>query len=589
MEQTTEKFEAGETTLMLAMYGQAGTEVKAISELTVNGLDSGSPEVHIHISTSRFEVKDTGCGFKSELEIDEWFSKVAFSHDTELHSDENRAGRHGLGRLQCCVYAKAVWRTHTFEMSTDAQNKGFSYVFRDQLPFVEGCTVSGEWYNPLTHAALKQTIQTLSNNFKYASKPIYINGEKINQPLDTMPTLETENFRFWATKSNECEIVNLNEFVQTSYNQLSGGIVISKKGMLLNTSRTAPLDGLCNVWADIKSSLSKYENNRLVALAKNGKKLGRLDLDKIFSAIRTKRINYLVLTEALIIPTVAGGNTSINNIVTSELPLVFRLKKATASLKKKHRNNEAIIINFSELIFSFFDSSTINETVNERNERRCQAFLNAIGISKPFSIDSSDASDESEDKQTAQKECELVVVDINKLTARQNAMLRAIVPAYHAACDSSSHIESPREIVPTRNIMELFRLEAITDGQDNVMIDLSTFARKSSGNGSSLDEFARSLMNLLNLSIIKTDMVEWKENNSHPHAKFIYETSHHKKFFDLVMELSSEFGQIVTDHFQQYLEHLKASNVALSKSEKSHMDLLKSYPEAAAYYTNKNC
>lgn len=262
---TKESFKLGKNALQIAFHNQTGSHAKCIAELVQNGIDALSSEVRVKITPTGFDVDDNGTGFQSAEAVHEYFKKVSFSHDTEIHSREGYVGAHGMGRLQAISMSNAAWRTNTFLMETNIQEKGLHFDFTENLPFEEGCKVYGDWFDSLKLTDLHNIVSELSQWFKYSNVDVFINGKLVNEAELKEPTLDNDHFQFWYKPDmSGLEIVNCGTYVKSDLSSPFSGIFISKKPLKLNTARNSILLSECPTWRIANRLLESWWSKQLV-------------------------------------------------------------------------------------------------------------------------------------------------------------------------------------------------------------------------------------------------------------------------------------------------------------------------------------
>lgn len=237
------------------VFSQAGTVAKSLGELVMNSQDAGAVRFEMTIDPSGFTAQDNGRGFQSRAEIESWFEELGFDHSDDLHQEDGRFSRFGLGRAQCMAFAATQWRTHTFLMDVDIKARGISYDLAVDQPYVEGCRVEGQWYEPMSFADLKTTLRELEELIAYVDIDVIVNGNKINR-TKTKWDYETDTVYVRRKERGDLAVYNKGVLVRTypSY-QFGSGVVVSKVPFTLNIARNDILQSSCPVWKEVRAFL----------------------------------------------------------------------------------------------------------------------------------------------------------------------------------------------------------------------------------------------------------------------------------------------------------------------------------------------
>lgn len=238
---------------------QAGTLSKAVLEYVMNAIDAGSTEVRITLSESTVTIADTGKGFATRKEIEDWFEDFGFEH---FEGDGRTYGRFGIGRAQLWNFASTLWRTSSFSMDVDIREKGLDYELVEGLEPVIGTTVTGTFYEPLDLRARVDFEREFLDLVKYSYVPVYLNGELISKAPDVATwTHDTPEAYILLNNSRSLNVYNLGVLVRSYpvYMVGSGGIVVTKPGVRLelNMARNDVLQHSCAVWKKIKPLLQR--------------------------------------------------------------------------------------------------------------------------------------------------------------------------------------------------------------------------------------------------------------------------------------------------------------------------------------------
>jgi len=237
------------------IFAQAGTIGKAIAELVMNSQDAGADTFTLTIDNNGFIAEDNGRGFQTRKEIEDWFEELGFEHTSDLHQQEGRFSRFGLGRAQIQAFGTTEWNTTTFKMCVDIKGKGLGYDLHVDQPFQQGCRIIGQWYEPLSLTDLKETITEITTLIAHTRIAVAINGNTVNQKAIAWD-YETDKVFIKRNQSGDLKVYNQGVLVRSySGYQYGSGIVVSKVPFALNMARTDILQSTCPIWKEVRSFL----------------------------------------------------------------------------------------------------------------------------------------------------------------------------------------------------------------------------------------------------------------------------------------------------------------------------------------------
>lgn len=244
------------------IFSQAGTIGKAFAELVMNSMDARSSVFELFIDTNGFKAVDQGRGFRTREEIESWFEELGFEHTSDLHQEGDRFSRFGLGRAQIMAFAGTRWHTNSFIMDVDIKARGMGYELSVDQPQVDGCTVEGQWYDPLSFTDLKSVLQELEALVAYAGIEVKVNGNIITKK-NVKWDYETDQVFIKRRETGDLHVYNQGILVR-SYpsNQYGSGIVVSKVPFTLNMARNDILLSKCSVWKEVRTFLREDAGNR---------------------------------------------------------------------------------------------------------------------------------------------------------------------------------------------------------------------------------------------------------------------------------------------------------------------------------------
>lgn len=219
---------------------QNGTASAAIKELIMNLIDKGSTKCEITLTRTGFKVVDNGIGFKDRADVENHFGCFGKRHE----DGDAIFGRFRIGRGQIMALSIATWHSHEFKMTADYKHNPDCFSLEVNMDdYVDGCIVSGEFYNELTQYDLKREIDEISDYSKYLCIDVRLNGEVVNEDVSCLDwDYEDEHIYIRYDKKRVGDGIFLYSngiFVKEipSYVFGFGGDVVTKKPLILNMSR----------------------------------------------------------------------------------------------------------------------------------------------------------------------------------------------------------------------------------------------------------------------------------------------------------------------------------------------------------------
>jgi len=298
-------FKVDKSIIRHLIFSQAGTLVKALIELIMNSLDAKSSAVHVNFSEdmSRVVVEDDGVGFTSVEDITELFGTFGFDHQTQAELARGRDyGRFGLGRAQCLAFGSTIWKTNRFSMEVELKgNKtnDLPYIIKEHNDILHaGCSIELSLYKHMSVYDKRNLISDLKRMAKYVRQDLFIDGELINQPVDSIKwSAENEDFLFLNAKSERgLNFYNKGVFVCYYPHSKFGvsGDISSKDNFKVNMARNDVLVAECDLWkaipAFLKPFAEKKERNVLTDQDRIYLLSQVLKGELFYSDIQTKRI-----------------------------------------------------------------------------------------------------------------------------------------------------------------------------------------------------------------------------------------------------------------------------------------------------------
>lgn len=238
------------------IYSQAGSIGKAIIELIMNAEDSGSTRATLTISQHGFSIADDGAGFTSEENVRRYFGRFGTPHT----DGDATFGRFRLGRGQVMAHASTIWRSNHWQMAVDTREMGYSYDLSGLEEPVQGCSIEGAWYEPLDAVELLSAVQEVRDLVRYTSMQVELNGKVITRnPAAETWDLQDELAYYRVKAEGSVAIYNQGVLVRHDAAHIwgVGGLIVTKKAIGLNVSRTEILRKTCSAWKHIASKFKR--------------------------------------------------------------------------------------------------------------------------------------------------------------------------------------------------------------------------------------------------------------------------------------------------------------------------------------------
>lgn len=238
------------------IYSQAGSIGKAIIELLMNSVDANATFVRLTLSKDGFYCIDDGRGFASRDDVLRYFGRFGTPHE----EGDATYGRFRLGRGQIMAHASTVWQSNSWQMTVDTREMGYSYDLEDISSVVPGCTITGKWYEALTETELMSAVQEVRDLVRYTPVSVELNGKLITRDPRVEKWDHEDEFAYYRAKEDgSVAVYNQGVLVRHDAGHVwgIGGLIVSKKAIGLNVSRTEILRKTCPVWKAIAKQFGK--------------------------------------------------------------------------------------------------------------------------------------------------------------------------------------------------------------------------------------------------------------------------------------------------------------------------------------------
>jgi hypothetical protein len=325
MTKTTKQINIGGNGAYHMVYSQAGSLEKALAEAVMNSVDAKASRVDISLAADHVVIRDDGVGFDGEAEIERCFGTLCFDHNTDQERARNRKfGRFGAGRCQLWRWCVTHWRTRRFKMIVDVKEKGFSYDFEDGLDELNGCEVTGYFYETLLPSEINQAIEGLIDQVRYEPTPVYVNGDLITcPPSGELWDDENDDAYFKFEPHGGLRVYNMGVLVCNlgGFRYGLSGVVVSKEELKLNLPRNDIMVRECPRWRRIEKVLRKHSDQ-------NVEKKKSLTVDERMSLLRrwgSGELTYNQVRDKPILPVATGRcirpSTVLNNNLRHKIPV----------------------------------------------------------------------------------------------------------------------------------------------------------------------------------------------------------------------------------------------------------------------------
>lgn len=290
------------------IYSQAGSIGKAVIELLMNSDDAKATMVRLAITKEGFECVDDGNGFASREDVVRYFGRFGTPHE----EGDATYGRFRLGRGQIMAHASTVWSSLHWKMTVDTQRLGYNYDLEDLEAPLQGCTISGRWYEPLTDEEMMSAIQEVRDLVRYTPIRVDLNERTITRDPTTEKWDCEDEFAYYRVKAEGAvSIYNQGVLVRHDSSHLwgAGGLIVSKRAIGVNVSRTEILRKTCPVWKAIAKQFGKMAEQMSAQLGDNRKTEARRE--KSARALLSADANLLQIFEKEEVITVLPGKRHI--------------------------------------------------------------------------------------------------------------------------------------------------------------------------------------------------------------------------------------------------------------------------------------
>ncbi|PRW84485.1 ATP-binding protein [Pseudomonas fluorescens] len=242
------------------IYSQAGSIGKAIIELIMNSADAGASAVSLTMTKAGFHCSDDGSGFVSRDDVLRYFGRFGTPHA----EGDATYGRFRLGRGQIMAHATTDWVSNSWSMKVDTRTMGYNYELEDLTAPSAGCSITGTWYEQLNDLEVMSAVQEIRDLVRYTPISVELNGRVITRdPAKEKWDFEDQWAYYRAKEDGPVSIYNQGVLVRNDSSHVwgAGGLIVSKKAIDLNVSRTEILRKTCPVWKVIAKEFGRLADS----------------------------------------------------------------------------------------------------------------------------------------------------------------------------------------------------------------------------------------------------------------------------------------------------------------------------------------
>lgn len=527
------------------VFSQAGTVAKALSELIMNSHDAGADRFELSIDTAGFVASDNGRGFRSRKEVEDWFEELGFDHSDELHQEDGRFSRFGLGRAQCMAFARTEWITNTYLMRVDIKERGISYELAVDQPHQDGCTIRGEWYEQMSFTDLKTTIRELEELVAYTGINVIVNGSKINRS-NAKWDYETETVYVRRKETGGLAVYNQGVLIRTypSY-QYGSGVVVSKVPFQLNIARNDILQSSCPVWKEVRAFLRE----EAVSHSKKKMRLNDDERQMLIDQLLAGDISYQDIQGSPLLEDVTGRKWKLDKIAS--MPFTVHTSGSKIAADRIQQAKQAFVLSKGAMESFGVDRPEDLIPLLERILNSCKAYSWRHVHLRYVPIE--DMLESHNEHYTLLKEKELTKVEKVTLSA-----LRRGFPDLQRGVNYTLHSTFNG---PERKLYagSSDHAHGWTDGKSFVAIDRK-FLRKHARAG------MRGFIALQNL-LVHELCHEKNSATGHDHGAEFYEAFH-----DVMSDDTGYYGKAVRLSMAHFLSRAQKEGLKLNQSELRDLD-----------------
>ncbi|HGO9799606.1 TPA: ATP-binding protein [Pseudomonas aeruginosa] len=541
---------------------QAGTLVKAVTELVMNSVDAGATRVDLEFrEDGTFTVRDNGRGFRDRSEIENFFETFGTPHE----EGDATYGRFRIGRGQIMAFANTIWRSGNFQMDVNLLDAGaeFGYTLTEIEQAHVGCQIDGVILdeNVIAEAKRRGLIgddywsyeddRDFISMVRFVEVPVFLAGEQINSTPDARTWSYEDDFGYYLfDKSYGLNIYNQGVYVATADRKRFsvGGIFVSKKPIPLNMARNTWMGHGC----EVLENLRKVARSEYLAAIERSAQMSDCEVGAIIHRIATHSENIeqqeaALLFEYRFLPAFAGRKVSPKEFLSatrysyynrdSSLVAERAIKEGGIALLLPQTFNLARLSGSPETAWKFI--VTMRKLFDEFVENKTRDFVYFEKIIESYSgtfIKTPD-TELSERKLAALKAIRYIRWDLKRLAGDITGEMRALVAGKSDCAD------------------------AWTNGFDYIAFDerVLEYAYTTRNSGG--------IERLVNLAIHEFCHQAESSEDTHAHTLEFYKLYHDAT-------LSMRYSEVVRICHRRYMSLLAKAGLKISGEDRRHANAL---------------
>lgn len=533
MQTTSREFQTHKNILVLVMQNQAGTLAKALMEGVMNAADASATHVTVKLTDDTFVLRDNGRGIQTLEQVENWFGTFGTPHE----EGDAIFGAYRQGRGQLFSFARNTWRTGTFKLEVDIKNRNaLGYDLTEGMPPVKGTRIDGALYERLEGSAHDIVCKEFVELVRYSPIPVTLNGKVVSKRADEQKwDSETDDAYIKTTREGDLKVYNLGVLVKSfsNYTFGTGGTIVSKRRLELNTARNDILTHRCEVWKRISTNLREISLAKVTGkTALNKQERDFLAREWIWKKLPTSAKESL--NDVKLFTDVTGRHWSLNELRDQPKLTVARGTEAKIG-SRLHRERTAFVLSEDTLtrfrvdsLDELFEFLADEAEIDLRNKKENFQQL-ALGCSDHYQV-----------------------LDDTQLTLKQQIVLNVLRQKYekfHKWFEATEKTSGQRKLVGGSSGVAL----AWTDGSTFVAFD--TKELDSAADGSVAGFFGRLLTLTHELCHDSADL------ESHEHDT-VFLTKHH----DIIQYRGTRLLKFAQEMHALYLRAAKKAGVDLTNA-----------------------
>lgn len=472
------------------IHNQAGSIGKAIIELIMNSVDAEAKIVRLSMNKDGFICEDDGKGFDTKEDVIIYFGRFGTPHQ----DGDATYGRFRLGRGQIMAHASTTWISNSHLMIVDTMKMGYHYDYSVTTERHQGCRIDGIWYDPLTETELLSTLQEIRDLVRYTPAAVELNGRMITRDPKAEKWDYEDDYAYYRVKlEGAVSIYNQGVLVRHDAAHLwgAGGLIVTKKAISLNVSRTEILRKTCDVWKEIVIKFERIVRDISVNLSDNRKTEARRE--KAARSLLSGEGDFYQIVNKEEVITILPGNRHISLefffrrmndeykmnccIVENhyDIPKAESMARAKIALFIHPRTLERFGVYSPEQFLECLE--LISDNLDNSGELNDFPYLRSILSNKPILLDYHRLSEAFVERIEIVKEKD----SLDRETRRVWTALRWCLQQYAGACLKKSRYKNGRVVYGEETFAILVgrsnTAEAWTDGESYIAFNVDVVKR----------------------------------------------------------------------------------------------------------------